>query len=274
MNEAKTFMHFNSCVYEMSRKGKEYKALMKQKNNAIIFEDIRMSSIDADYVASEVHTIIEDFQGAFTEEMMESFKIYTLHPCTSLEDCVQMGCSVICVYGVALEEVPNDLYAPICTTGDLEERAAAIQRALQVKYRRVPVLLIAPMTDAFMFDLAISHVPPTAVVDMDKETAVMPAADPIDEMFTPSLNIDPTMPTLSDEERVIITKLNDYMDQKRQELLHDEEITVEELETKLSGRLDMEEAAQILGITVEKLLDILVRAHTIQEALMQAAPQE
>lgn len=265
MTEAKRFLHFNSCVYEMTKKDDQYTALMKQKNNVIIFESIFLGTVDnpegkfnLDTFSNELFTSLGDM---CTPELMENKKIYSLYP---VEDPASINTDFIVVYGIALEDVPADLYAPIPTTGTPEDNFKAIEKALQPKYKRVLTMILVPMTGKFMFDLAISDVSAGAITVVNSADEV-----PMDEKLnedSPALTLDPTMPTLSEKDKEILDRFDKYIDDMRQSWLHSD-MTVEEAEAKSQQPIDLTAVAEELDVDVDLLFDLVHRRETIAQSI-------
>lgn len=263
MTEAKRFLHFNSCVYEMTKKDDQYNSLVKQKNNTILFESIFLGTVDL----SNGTFNLEDFSNQLftslgnmcTPELMENKKIYSLYP---VSDPAEINTDFIVVYGIALEDVPADMYAPIPTSGSPEENFKAIEKALQPKYKRSLTMIFVPMTGKFNFDLAISAISPDAITVINSEDEV-----PMEEIPDgPAMTLDPSMPTLSLEDTEVLEKFDKYVDDVRQGWLHSD-MTIEEAEAEAAKPLDFEKVAEAIGVDVDYLFDIVNRREIIAQAI-------
>lgn len=265
MTEAKRFLHFNSCVYEMTKKDDQYNALVKQKNNPIIFENVFLGTVDKPEGDFDINALSDQLFSSLgdmcTPELMENRKVYSLYPVNNPDD---INTDFIVVYGVALEDVPNDMYAPIPTSGSPEDNFKAIERALQPKYKRVLTMILAPMTGKFMFDLTISDIRAEAITIIDPKDEV--EVEEIPEGEEPSLTLDPTMPTLSDKDKEILNKFDKYIDDMRQGWIHSE-MTMEEAEAKAEQPLDVEKIAEEIDVDVDILFDAIHRREIIAKAI-------
>ncbi len=265
MAEAKRFLHFNSCVYEMTKKEEQYNALIKQKNNPIIFESVFLGTVEKPEGGFDIDTLSNQLFSSLgdmcTPELMENRKIYSLYPVSDPKD---IDTDFIVVYGIALEDVPVDLYAPIATSGNPEDNFKAIERALQPRYKRVLTMILAPMTGKFMFDLSISDISAGAITVIDPKDEV--AMEEIPEGDPTSLTLDPTMPTLSAKDKEILAKFDKYIDDMRQSWIHSD-MTMEEAEAESAKPLDVEKIAEAIEVDVDVLFDIIHRREIIAKEI-------
>lgn len=263
MTEAKRFLHFNSCVYEMTKKDDQYNSLVKQKNNTILFESVFLGTVDMPATKFDLDTFSDQLFSSLgdmcTPELMQNRKIYSLYP---VSDPADITTDFIVVYGIALEDVPADLYAPIPTSGSPEENYKAIEKALQPKYKRTLTMILVPMTGKFNFDLSISAISPDAITVINSEDEV-----PMEEIPEgPSMTLDPSMPTLSAEDKLILDRFDQYIDDTRQSWLHSD-MTIEEAEAEDAKPIDVEKVAEAIGVDVDLLFDLLARRETIAQKI-------
>lgn len=192
-NESKRFLHFNSCVYELtvSGEGKDVAthSLMRQKNNTLLFEKISVETLEQVNI-KQTYLNDTNFHGT----------TLVLYPWKSLEDIPDEPVDAICITGTMLQDVPVDRKTPIIDPGTPEGRSEAIKQALLPRYRREHTRIFVPITEKLMFDLAISHVPPTAITYVEAHPVIPETPQEEDDAFA-GVSIDPTAPTLSNDER-------------------------------------------------------------------------
>ena len=255
--EAVRFLHFNSCVYELSVKDDNgtyiTNHLMRQKNNTLIFENIALTTMNISPVA---------FVQSLQEEGIYR-KILTLYPCKKIEDLPQEVAPFIAVKGTLLEKVdidPDKMPMAIGEEDTPEARLQAVKNNLKLRYIRVSTCIIVPITERYMFDLTISHVPPQAITYIDKDQILPEQEEELPSAFTPSMTVDPTLPTLSDEE----WKIYEEVLQIAQASEHE---TGKEMDKPAFEQILDELKPKYPKLNLVHLLDIINRATVINKAM-------
>ena len=168
-------LYLNSCVYEVTKDigTDQTHSLVKQDNNVIPMIDIYIDrKRDVSY-----NEIVEMYAVALQQDHAEKVKCSFAYPVMPNEvvnaSKFQKGLDVkmdwTIVSGVSIEQRFRDPTKPVMMKGDatVEERTQAIEDALTPTEVEVPILIAFPETERYMFDIRISHCPPTAVTEYD-----------------------------------------------------------------------------------------------------------
>lgn len=257
----KLCIHLNTHVYELVFNGTEYKALSRQRNNPFVLESVHLNTVEA-WNSDLIDDITLTLKTRYPE--LGEPVIYTLYPCSSKEQLKNQHLPAMVIHGVYREQVPVDMEAPIVTSGDLEERAAALQRALTPKYLLTPMVMIIPLSPKYMVDVTLSFAPETAVTDLT-EIKTSPIED-LDEIMTPPMTIDPMMPTVSEKEMACVKNLADYIEKRAEEFKKEKDLSPEEL-AEMLNTMDYSEFCAENELTSDELRDMLARLHEINRHL-------
>ena len=249
-----TQLHLNSCVYELQKDTEgNLHPLMKQVNNAILVDRISIRRFSSISFNDLIKTLQDTKEYDIPAVLTDNESLFWTHPMTKERMDEVMDFTV--VWGIMEAATKEDPTKPIPVMGTDEEQHEARLRALLPKLSKKFFVLVVPETPEYMWDLAFSHVPSTAISHTKEEGTF---DDTVPAM---PLGIDPTTPYLSDNDIAILEAISKEM--KRQYLEENDSVSsvttvdVPDHQTykiPTSEPFDLEKIAEVAGFSSVGLL--------------------
>lgn len=157
-----TFFHINGCVYQLVvTPDGDTKHHMRQVNNPFLVKNPLLGSF-TDKSVQEIKNILDQ-----KHEYEKDYHLCFMYPVDVYHPDVKYN--FLCLSGTTLKGVMPDREQVVMRPAEkmTEDEAKAFWEAvLTPKFHEVPFELLVPVTNDYMFDLSISHVPGSAIIQL------------------------------------------------------------------------------------------------------------